>query len=136
MQLDLTDEETAALAQQLRETIDADRYPLAAKLGLPGRHSDQVVHHATDPQVFAGGEQCRDALHVNRTGPLERTVLQRAGRSLRPHQCRRGMETSYPGASRRRGRALPILRLEAPLPRPRSFSRYQPPGTRSRANEP
>jgi hypothetical protein len=84
MQLDLTDEETAALAQLLRETIDADRYPLAAKLGLPGRHSDQVVHHATDPQVFAGGEQCRDALHVNRTGPLERTVLQRAGRSLRP----------------------------------------------------
>jgi hypothetical protein len=32
MTLDLTDEETAALAQLLSQTIDADRYPLSLRI--------------------------------------------------------------------------------------------------------
>jgi hypothetical protein len=32
MTLDLTDDETAALAQLLRRTIDEDRYPLSPRL--------------------------------------------------------------------------------------------------------
>ena len=34
MKLDLTDEETAALARLLSETIDADRYPLSPRIQL------------------------------------------------------------------------------------------------------
>jgi hypothetical protein len=34
MTLDLTDDETAALAQLLRRTIDEDRYPLSPRLAL------------------------------------------------------------------------------------------------------
>jgi hypothetical protein len=32
MNLDLTDDETAALARLLKSTIDADRYPLSARI--------------------------------------------------------------------------------------------------------
>jgi hypothetical protein len=34
MTLDLTDDEVAALARLLRNTIDDDRYPLSPRLGL------------------------------------------------------------------------------------------------------
>ena len=32
MELDLTDDETAALARLLKSTIDADRYPLSPRI--------------------------------------------------------------------------------------------------------
>jgi hypothetical protein len=34
MQLDLTDDETAALARLLTDTIDADRYPLSPRIQM------------------------------------------------------------------------------------------------------
>ena len=34
MELDLTDDETAALARLLKSTIDADRYPLSPRIQM------------------------------------------------------------------------------------------------------
>jgi hypothetical protein len=34
MHIDLTDEETTALARLIRDAVDADRYPLSGRIGL------------------------------------------------------------------------------------------------------
>jgi hypothetical protein len=65
MELDLTDDETAALARLLKSTIDADRYPLSARIQTlkaildkiqpePGREPLPPLKHYEPPRATAG----------------------------------------------------------------------------------
>jgi hypothetical protein len=56
--LDLTDEETAALARLLHNAIDGDRYPLSARIqllrGILGKVSPEPVREPLPPlKVYA-----------------------------------------------------------------------------------
>ena len=67
MKLDLTDEETDALARLLRDTIDADRYPLSPRV-----------------QVWKGIlDKIRPEVKPEPLPPLKRYEPPRAGRSRR-----------------------------------------------------
>jgi hypothetical protein len=53
MTLDLTDEETAALARLLRNAIDGDRYPLSARIqllkGILGKITPETAREPLPP---------------------------------------------------------------------------------------
>jgi hypothetical protein len=81
MQLDLTDEEAAALLRELNNIIENDRYPLSPRIRmlrgirakLPGaRHRNRLLRDRRDPKNEDQGE--RHAL---------------AGRDVRGHALRR-----------------------------------------------
>lgn len=60
MKLDLTDEETAALARLLRNTIDADRYPLSPRVRTWQAILDKIEPpppgpHSEKPQQIRAG---------------------------------------------------------------------------------
>ena len=54
MELDLTDDETAALARLLKSTIDADRYPLSPRIqmlkGILGKIRPEPVRDPLPPR--------------------------------------------------------------------------------------
>jgi hypothetical protein len=55
MNLDLTDDESAALAQLLRRTIDEHRYPLSPRLALLRYFPHlgyKAIEEATSPQLI------------------------------------------------------------------------------------
>ena len=65
MELDLTDDETAALARLLKSTIDADRYPLSPRIKTltaildkiqpePVREPLSPLKHYEPPRATAG----------------------------------------------------------------------------------
>jgi hypothetical protein len=57
MQLDLTDDETAALTRLLTNTIDADRYPLSPRIralkGILDKIEPPPVREPLPPKVYA-----------------------------------------------------------------------------------
>ena len=66
MELDLTDDETAALARLLKSTIDADRYPLSPRIQTlkaildrqePVREPLPPLKHYEPPRATAGGRR-------------------------------------------------------------------------------
>jgi len=68
MELDLTDDETAALARRLKSTIDADRYPLSPRIQTlkaildkiqpePVREPLPPLKHYEPPRATAGGRR-------------------------------------------------------------------------------
>jgi hypothetical protein len=62
MQLDLTDEEIAALARLLTNTIDADRYPLSPRSDIEGHSREDPT--GAGPRAHATAEGlCAAASH-------------------------------------------------------------------------